>query len=192
MPTRCGRAMTASREFLANHAGGIAGGISTGQPVVVRVAFKPTRSILTPRGDDRPRRRGDRDRHQGPPRSLRRHPRHAGGRGDDGAGAGRPQAAASGADRGVVRLRRRAAQCGGSVDYPTVLTFVADPNNAALPVLFRPETQLLASSKPRVRHNGCTSIITIFLMMSWCNKSGGPVERRTIVTVHRPILINVF
>ncbi len=35
-------------DFLANHAGGIAGGISTGQPVVVRVAFKPTSSILTP------------------------------------------------------------------------------------------------------------------------------------------------
>ncbi|MGH6744720.1 chorismate synthase [Novosphingobium sp.] len=35
-------------EFSANHAGGIAGGISTGQPVVVRVAFKPTSSILTP------------------------------------------------------------------------------------------------------------------------------------------------
>ena len=35
-------------EFLANNAGGIAGGISTGQPVVVRVAFKPTSSILTP------------------------------------------------------------------------------------------------------------------------------------------------
>ena len=34
--------------FLDNHAGGIAGGISTGQPVVVRVAFKPTSSILTP------------------------------------------------------------------------------------------------------------------------------------------------
>ena len=34
--------------FLANHAGGIAGGISTGQPVVLRVAFKPTSSILTP------------------------------------------------------------------------------------------------------------------------------------------------
>ncbi len=34
--------------FLANHAGGIAGGIATGQPVVVRVAFKPTSSILTP------------------------------------------------------------------------------------------------------------------------------------------------
>jgi chorismate synthase len=35
-------------EFLANHAGGITGGISTGQPVRVRVAFKPTSSILTP------------------------------------------------------------------------------------------------------------------------------------------------
>lgn len=35
-------------EFLANHAGGIAGGISTGQPVRMRVAFKPTSSILTP------------------------------------------------------------------------------------------------------------------------------------------------
>ncbi|MGN6819945.1 MAG: chorismate synthase [Sphingomonas sp.] len=34
--------------FLSNHAGGIAGGISTGQPVRVRVAFKPTSSILTP------------------------------------------------------------------------------------------------------------------------------------------------
>ena len=35
--------------FLANHAGGILGGISTGQSVVARVAFKPTSSILTPR-----------------------------------------------------------------------------------------------------------------------------------------------
>ncbi|MBX3561779.1 MAG: chorismate synthase [Sphingomonas sp.] len=34
--------------FLANHAGGVAGGISTGQPIVVRAAFKPTSSILTP------------------------------------------------------------------------------------------------------------------------------------------------
>ncbi|MBJ7444115.1 MAG: chorismate synthase [Sphingobium sp.] len=34
--------------FLANHAGGIAGGICTGQPVKVRVAFKPTSSILIP------------------------------------------------------------------------------------------------------------------------------------------------
>ncbi|RZF65490.1 chorismate synthase [Sphingomonas populi] len=34
--------------FTANHAGGIAGGIATGQPVTLRVAFKPTSSILTP------------------------------------------------------------------------------------------------------------------------------------------------
>lgn len=35
--------------FLSNHAGGILGGISSGQDIVVRVAFKPTSSILTPR-----------------------------------------------------------------------------------------------------------------------------------------------
>jgi len=35
--------------FTANNAGGILGGISTGQPVVVRFAVKPTSSILTPR-----------------------------------------------------------------------------------------------------------------------------------------------
>ncbi|TAK47190.1 MAG: chorismate synthase [Xanthobacteraceae bacterium] len=35
--------------FLSNNAGGILGGISTGQPVVARIAVKPTSSILTPR-----------------------------------------------------------------------------------------------------------------------------------------------
>ena len=35
--------------FLSNHAGGILGGISTGQTVIARVAFKPTSSIPTPR-----------------------------------------------------------------------------------------------------------------------------------------------
>jgi chorismate synthase len=35
--------------FLANHAGGVLGGISTGQPVIARFAVKPTSSILTPR-----------------------------------------------------------------------------------------------------------------------------------------------
>ena len=35
--------------FLANHAGGVLGGISTGQEVVARIALKPTSSILTPR-----------------------------------------------------------------------------------------------------------------------------------------------
>ena len=36
-------------QFLSNHAGGILGGISTGQPVTVRFAVKPTSSILNPR-----------------------------------------------------------------------------------------------------------------------------------------------
>ena len=36
-------------DFGSNHAGGILGGISTGQPVVCRFAVKPTSSILTPR-----------------------------------------------------------------------------------------------------------------------------------------------
>jgi chorismate synthase len=35
--------------FLSNHAGGILGGISTGQPIVCRFVVKPTSSILTPR-----------------------------------------------------------------------------------------------------------------------------------------------
>ncbi|MSO98268.1 MAG: chorismate synthase [Rhodospirillaceae bacterium] len=36
-------------EFLANNAGGILGGISSGQPIVARLAIKPTSSILSPR-----------------------------------------------------------------------------------------------------------------------------------------------
>jgi chorismate synthase len=39
----------ATREFQSNHAGGILGGIATGQDIVVRFAVKPTSSILTPR-----------------------------------------------------------------------------------------------------------------------------------------------
>jgi chorismate synthase len=39
---------TGGPAFDSNHAGGIAGGISTGQPIRLRVAFKPTSSILTP------------------------------------------------------------------------------------------------------------------------------------------------
>ncbi len=35
--------------FLSNNAGGILGGISTGQPIVMRLAVKPTSSILTPK-----------------------------------------------------------------------------------------------------------------------------------------------
>ena len=36
-------------EFLSNNNGGVLGGISSGQPIVARMAVKPTSSILTPR-----------------------------------------------------------------------------------------------------------------------------------------------
>ncbi|MBU6405978.1 MAG: chorismate synthase [Alphaproteobacteria bacterium] len=35
--------------FLSNHAGGILGGLATGQTIIARLAIKPTSSILTPR-----------------------------------------------------------------------------------------------------------------------------------------------
>ncbi|QGM98342.1 chorismate synthase [Methylocystis parvus] len=41
--------MRAGPSFLSNHAGGVLGGLSTGQPIVARFAVKPTSSILTPR-----------------------------------------------------------------------------------------------------------------------------------------------
>ena len=40
--------MTEQDGFLSNHAGGVLGGISTGQPIIAHVAFKPTSSILNP------------------------------------------------------------------------------------------------------------------------------------------------
>jgi chorismate synthase len=43
------RASNTGPVFRSNNAGGILGGISTGAPVVVRFAVKPTSSILTPR-----------------------------------------------------------------------------------------------------------------------------------------------
>ena len=43
------RAGNGGPRFLSNHAGGVLGGISTGQPIVARMALKPTSSILTPR-----------------------------------------------------------------------------------------------------------------------------------------------
>ncbi|SUO97313.1 chorismate synthase [Suttonella ornithocola] len=39
---------TATEGFISNHAGGILGGISSGQQIIVRTAFKPTSSILIP------------------------------------------------------------------------------------------------------------------------------------------------
>ena len=43
------RMQAGSIAFVTNHAGGVLGGISTGQPIVARFAVKPTSSILVPR-----------------------------------------------------------------------------------------------------------------------------------------------
>ena len=53
-PTRCA-CRTARSRFLSNQAGGILGGISTGQDIVVRFAVKPTSSILHAAQDRRRR-----------------------------------------------------------------------------------------------------------------------------------------
>ena len=76
--------------FKSNNAGGILGGISTGQPIVARFAVKPTSSILTPRETVDTQGQRDRGLDQGPPRPVRRHPRRADRRGDGGHRARRP------------------------------------------------------------------------------------------------------
>ncbi len=40
--------ITKAQGFLSNHSGGMLGGISTGQPIIVKIALKPTSSIITP------------------------------------------------------------------------------------------------------------------------------------------------
>ena len=83
--------------FDSNRAGGTLGGITNGEPLVVRFAVKPTSSLPRPQptvtvgGEDATA------VHQGPARSLRRHPRRAGRRGHDGLRPRRPLAAPPGA-----------------------------------------------------------------------------------------------
>jgi chorismate synthase len=89
--------------FATNNAGGVLGGISTGQDLEVSIAIKPTSSILTPRDTIDAERPADPGGHQGPPRPLRRHPRDADRRSHAGAGGDGPRAAAPRA------VRRRAA-----------------------------------------------------------------------------------
>ena len=85
--------------FLSNHAGG-----DSRRHLDRSADRRPLRrqaDILDPHAapHDHPRLRGDRDRHQGPPRPLRRHPRRAGRRGDGRLRAGGRVLAASGAGR---------------------------------------------------------------------------------------------
>ncbi len=78
--------------FLSNQAGGILGGISTGQPIVARFSVKPTSSILTPRKTIDVDGNETEIVDQGPPRSLRRYPRGSDRRSHGRLRAGRPRA----------------------------------------------------------------------------------------------------
>ena len=80
--------------FLGNNAGGVLGGITTGQDLEVvdrhqadQLDPHAARSRSTSQGQPH------RGRDQGPPRPLRRHPRHADRRGHAGAGGDGPRAA---------------------------------------------------------------------------------------------------
>jgi chorismate synthase len=95
--------------FLSNHAGGILGGISSGQAVFASIALKPTSSILIPARSVNLE-GADRSRHQRPPRSLRRHPRHADRRSD---GRARAHGSRAAPPRAMRRRRHRAAADSG-------------------------------------------------------------------------------
>ena len=122
-------------QFESNHAGGILGGISTGQPIVARFAVKPTSSILTPRRTVESAGAGDRDQHQGPARSVRRHPRRAGGRGDAGLRAGGSPAAAPRAEPrragGGTAAKELDCHCGDSKYRSNPLEWRAKHSNAS-------------------------------------------------------------
>ena len=87
------------RSFCRTMQAAFLGGISTGQPVVVPVCGQADLVDPDPAPDDHASGRRDRSDHQGPPRPLRRHPRRAGGRGDDGLRPAGPSAAGPGPDR---------------------------------------------------------------------------------------------
>ena len=96
--------------FLSNHAGGILGGISTGQDVRVAIAVKPTSSIRLDRHSiDKAGQSGDRQ-HAWPARPVRGHSRHADRRSDDGGRADGPCVAPSRAKRRCAWSRRRASR----------------------------------------------------------------------------------
>ena len=77
-----------------NRSGGVQGGISNGETIYFRVAFKPTATIMSPPAHRRCPPRGDRAPGQGPPRSVRPSPRRAHGGGDGRPRPRRPRAPA--------------------------------------------------------------------------------------------------
>ena len=91
--TRSCRKATARIGTATNRHGGMLGGICSGEPIVCRVAIKPTSSL--PRPQPTVTRAGEPTEiaTQGPARSVPVAALRADGRGDGGAGAGRPLAA---------------------------------------------------------------------------------------------------
>ena len=92
--------------FVGNNAGGVLGGISTGQDITVGIAIKPTSLDPQPAPLHRSRRPSGDGRDIRPPRSVRRHPCRADCRGAAGAGRDGPCAFAP---RAVRRRARRDA-----------------------------------------------------------------------------------
>ena len=135
--------------FVGNNAGGVLGGISTGQDLRVSIAIKPTSSIRIAAPLDRPRRRAGRRRDLRPPRPLRGHPRHAHRRGDAGAGGDGPRA---GAPRPVRRRRADMPPIAGAARALTPLTSgvaSAPPRTAAGRVLRGAAPQTAQSRPPQ-------------------------------------------
>ena len=96
--------------FVGNRAGGVLGGISSGQDIEVSIAVKPTSSIRLPRRTIT--RAGVADRHRNPrtARSLCRHPCDTDRRSDAGTGAHGPCAAASCTERRRPSRHRAASR----------------------------------------------------------------------------------
>ena len=86
--------------FVSNHAGGILGGISTGQDIVVSFAVKPTSSIRLDRRTIDKAGQSRRGEYTRAPRSVRRHSGDADRRSHAGTGADRSRAASPRAERG--------------------------------------------------------------------------------------------
>ena len=134
--------------FLSNRAGGILGGVSTGETIVARFALKPTSSIPRAPAHDRYGRRGGRRGDQGAARPLRGDPRRPGGRGDGRACSRRPPAAPARPSRapraGGVRDGAMGGMAGiaasGMMEGPLPRFEIARAEAQDLPDLLRPRS----------------------------------------------------
>ncbi len=100
--------------FVGNNAGGILGGISSGQDITVSIALKPTSSIRQPGATIDTAGNAIEIVDPRPPRSLRRHSRHADCRGHAGDRADGPRAASSRPEYGRALRHAGAARRGAT------------------------------------------------------------------------------